>query len=145
MSFSQKERRRSSICFKDSQSLTEQSHKESCDIHTIMRKARTTGIIEHVAKHKGQYGVMPTGNEYHQNMNIIAMADTLFESVPSDIRKKFDNDPAKYLDYMQDNNNFDEIEEMGLDTSHLIKPIIEPEKPIIKTDEISEKLAEKDE
>jgi len=129
MSFSTKPRKRVSVDFSEAPSLTEQSHKDSCDIHYILRKSVKTGILEHVNANEGVYGTMPTGQEFHQHMNIIAAAETMFETVPSSIRNRFDNSPAKYLDYIQDPKNRDEMAEMGLDTSHFPpeKPIIEPE------------------
>jgi phage internal scaffolding protein len=122
MSFSQKPRIAVRKDFTDSKSLTEQSHKQSVDIHYIMRKAEKTGIIEHVNKHAGTYGEMPSGDEFHRHMNIIAQAETMFESVPSSIRKEFENSPAKFLDFIQNDANYDKAKEMGFDVSHLTAP-----------------------
>ena len=93
MSFSQKERRASRIDFKDDKGLTEQHHKDSCDIHTIMRKAHKTGLVEHVNQYQGTYMDMPGSVDFHEHMNIVAKANEMFESVPSEVRKKFGNDP----------------------------------------------------
>ncbi|AXL15237.1 internal scaffolding protein [Microviridae sp.] len=101
---------------------TEQQHKDDCDIHTIMRKARTHGIVSHTSKYAGTYGDFSTAPQFKEAMDIIADANSMFESVPSHIRKEFGNDPAMFLDFMQNPENFDAIAEMGLDNSHLPEP-----------------------
>jgi len=50
---------------------------------------------------------------------IISEAKSMFETVPSHIRAKFGEDPAQYLAFMQDPNNIEAIEALGLDASHL--------------------------
>lgn len=122
MSFSTRETRRSRIDFSDSPSLTEQSHAASSDIHTIMRKYEKTGVLEHTSLKSGEYMNLPDAPDFHNAMNIIATANSLFESVPAQIRKKFGNDPEAYLTYMQDNNNYDAIKQMGLPVAHLTNP-----------------------
>lgn len=131
MSFtSQKDKhRRSSIDFSGTRSLTEQSQAKHCDIHTIMKKYERTGILEHTNAHQGTYMEMPTQPDFHNAQNIIATANSMFESVPSQIRKKFDNDPTRYIEFMQDAANYDEIVKMGLDASHLPTPIKEEVAP----------------
>lgn len=119
MSFSQKSNGRVQISFEDDPGLTEQSHKDSCDIHFILKKSEKTGILEHVNAHKGTYGDMPTGDEFHNHMNIIANAETLFETIPAKIRNEFENSPAKFLDFIQNPDNREKMEEIGFDSSHL--------------------------
>lgn len=130
MSFSQKPRKRVQISFKDTQSLTEQSHKDSCDIHNILKKSEKTGILEHVNRYRGHYGDMPTGEEFQEHMNIIAKTESMFETIPSKIRQKFENNPRKFLDFISDNKNYAEMREMGFDVSHLQKPENPIEQPI---------------
>ena len=47
-------------------------------------------------------------------MNQIIAAQEAFNSLPSDIRKKFDNDPAEFLEFVSDEKNNDEMIQMGL-------------------------------
>lgn len=122
MSFSTKPRQRVSIDFSDTVSLTEQHHKDACDIHNILKRAQQTGVMEHMAKYEGTYGTMPSGDEFHAHMNALKAAESMFESVPSFLRNRFENDPAKFLDYISNNKNYDEMEKQGFDVSHLTKP-----------------------
>lgn len=125
MSFTKGPQRKSVIDFTDDPGVTEQSHRDSCDINTIMRRYERTGVLEHVNAYKGTYMDMPTGLDFKTAQDVIAQSKSMFESVPSDIRNKFDNDPGKFVDFMQDAKNRNAILAMGMDVSHL--PILEPE------------------
>jgi phage internal scaffolding protein len=108
------------------ETLTEQQHKDTCDMHRIMGQQLKTGIIDHVARYKGQYGDYASSLDLHTAMNIISDAASMFETVPAQIRNKFGNDAGAFVDFMNDNRNYEAIAEMGLDVSHLTPP---PEKP----------------
>jgi len=99
--------------------MTEQHHKETCDIHTIMRKYEKTGILEHTAKYGPQYANYVGAPDFKQAMDYIANAHSLFNQVPAKIRDQFDNDAGKYLEFMTDEGNFEQIKQMGLPTDHL--------------------------
>lgn len=99
--------------------MTEQSHKETCDIHTIMRRYEKTGVIEHVNTRGAEYANYVGAPDFKQAMDYIANAHSLFESVPSHIRDQFENDAGKYLDFMTDENNIQAIKDLGLPVDHL--------------------------
>jgi len=95
------------------QSLTKQSFTAECDINNIMRKYQKTGAIEHVNKHEASYG-FATSLDFQGALETVTRGQTMFDELPSSIRTKFDNDPAKFLDFVQDKNNLEEMQEMGL-------------------------------
>lgn len=105
--------------------LTEQSHKKSTSMNFILDKYKKTGVLEHVNAQTARYDQMPNSIDLHQAMNIIAEANSSFESLPSSIRKNFDNDPGQFLDFVQNENNYQQIKDMGLSVEHLPEPIIE--------------------
>jgi hypothetical protein len=41
-------------------------------------------------------------------------ADSAFAQVPSEIRKRFENDPAKFFHFVTDEKNHEELAQMGL-------------------------------
>ncbi|AXH74010.1 MAG: internal scaffolding protein [Microviridae sp.] len=140
MSFSQKSHGRVQIDFTGDLGLTEQSHKDSCDIHNILKKSEKTGIMEHVSANKGTYGTMPTGDEFQTHMNIIASAETMFETVPSKLRNQFENDPAKFLDFISNDANKAKLDELGLDSSHLKAPEVPKPKVENATPEVTSQV-----
>lgn len=108
------------------ESMTEQSHKNSCDIKQIMRKADKTGMIAHVKRTEGKYVDLVNRPDFHTSMNEITEAQSMFETIPSGIRAKFDNDPGKWLKFVTNEENRAEMTELGFDTSHLPEVLVEP-------------------
>lgn len=105
--------------FEGTTSMTEQSHKDSCDIVLIMNKAQKTGMVQHLAKNQGQYMDLASRPDYHEAMNIIAEAKSTFETIPPKIREKFHNDPSEFLEFIQDKENRAEMLELGFTDDHL--------------------------
>jgi len=125
-------------------SLTKQSFTKECDINNIMRKYQKTGAIDHVNKHEASYGYA-TSDDFTASMEIVARGKTMFEELPSSIRTKFENDPAKFLDFVQDEENTKEMQELGLahkTTNETMEPIIPAEKSEAIISEADAKTAE---
>lgn len=92
---------------------TRQSHKDECDVNQILKKYQAGVPITHLSKTQGQYGYA-TSQSFHDAMNIVASATEEFMQQSSSIRAEFDNDPAKFLDALQDPANRESMIEMGL-------------------------------
>ena len=92
---------------------TRQEMKAECDINNIMKKYERTGLIDHVARHDGQYGEYAV-NDYHTAMNTVVAAREMFETVPSAIRARFGNDPGAFIDFVNDEANAEEMVKLGL-------------------------------
>lgn len=90
-----------------------QSFKDECNINKIMAKFQRTGVLNHYAKHAPQYMDVPA-IEYLDALTTIADANSMFEELPSTIRAKFENDPSKFLAFVQDPKNLEECRELGL-------------------------------
>lgn len=109
------ERPRVGIDFKDEKSLAVQSEKDNCDINKIVAKGLQAGLVEHVNKFRGEYlDLSEAPLDYHDAMLQVTEAREAFEALPSDIRKKFRNDPAAFYDYVSDPDNQERLIEMGL-------------------------------
>jgi len=91
-----------------------------------MAKFQRTGMINHYSKHAPQYMNIPA-IEYHEALNMIAEANSMFAELPSSVRDKFANDPEKFLEFVQNPKNNDELVDMGLANPPLSSQ--EPEKP----------------
>lgn len=95
------------------QKPAKQEFKKDADINSIMARFQKTGIIDHAAKYSLQYGdINPLS--FHESMNVIARANTMFEELPSSARKRFGNSAADFLSFVQDEANYEEAQEMGL-------------------------------
>lgn len=93
--------------------MTEQSHKRECDINYILKKYDKTGLITNVSKFEAQYGDIPAIT-YKEAMDLVTGAQRQFDILPSNIRKRFDHDPAKFLEFFENSENRKEAIELGL-------------------------------
>jgi len=99
---------------------TKQSFKAECDINTILARFLKTGVLDFTNKNEARYGDT-TGLEYTQAMQTVAAARSLFAELPAHLRSRFENEPAKFLAFVQDEKNREEAQELGL-----LKPATEP-------------------
>lgn len=95
-------------------SRTKQSFQKECDINTIMAKYQKTGLVSHVSNFKGNYSELPNQLSYHEALNNVMASKNAFSTLPSSIRTQFGNDPAQFLEFVQNPDNTDEMIEMGL-------------------------------
>lgn len=93
--------------------LAQQHYKEECDINTILQKFSITGILPE-APLSPRYGDFSGISDYHTALNRVIAAQDEFESLPAQIRARFDNDPAKLIEFLDDEANRPEAEELGL-------------------------------
>lgn len=102
-------------------SRTRQSEANAADINQIMQKYVRTGIIP-VSDRQGFFADVSQMGDYRTAMDNVMKADKFFMQLPAEVRAKFDNDPAKFLDVCADESRRDELVELGL----LEKPGEEP-------------------
>lgn len=102
---------------------TKQSFRDECDINNIMGKFQRTGLLEAVNKNQPRYGDVPA-MDFRQAVENIRLADEMFSEMPSNVRKRFENDPGAFLAFIQNADNYDEAVELGL----IVPPA--PEEPV---------------
>lgn len=100
--------------FTDEVSLTKQSFLKECDINNIMSKYQKTGLIDHVCKYEGSYGDFLNVSDYQSSLNAVMSAQEEFNSLPSSLRARFSNDPAQFLQFVNDDSNREEAIKIGL-------------------------------
>lgn len=102
---------------------TQQHFKDEADVNVIMRKYAKTGILvdpSQVRSRVPQFGDF-TQVDFHSMQNAIAAAKAAFMLLPSDVRSKFDNDPALAIEFAANPENNAEAVKLGLlDKSCLI-------------------------
>lgn len=94
-------------------SLALQHHKEECDINTILQKFNVTGLLPE-SPLSPRYGDFSGISDYHTAMNRVIAAQDEFEALPAQIRARFDNDPANLIEFLENSDNRQEAEELGL-------------------------------
>lgn len=101
------------VTVNDEPSLTKQSFKDECDINTIMDKFTKTGVLNHVARHQMQYGYA-TATDLREALDIIEQGQSMFMDLPAVVRKRFNHDPAEFLEFVQNPANKEELADLGL-------------------------------
>ena len=92
---------------------TQQSQKDETDINKVIRRYTRTGTIERVSKFEAKFGDA-TGGDFRDALELVTNAKESFYELPSNIRKRFDNDPGKLLAFMEDPLNRDEAITLGI-------------------------------
>lgn len=105
-------------------SLTKQSFKDECDVNRIVARFQATGQIPNVNELPPQY-LDVTEMDFQSHQNFIAEANSMFNEMPSALRSRFENSPAKFLDFCSQPKNRPEMAEMGL-----LRPIADPVIPM---------------
>lgn len=101
-----------------SEGKTDQSFRDSCDINYIMERYMKKGVAP-VMRKEGLYDDFSNVMDYQEAQNCIIEAEEQFRNLPASLRKRFENDPGKFLIGMENASDQDLIE-MGLK---------EPERP----------------
>jgi phage internal scaffolding protein len=91
----------------------QQHHKEECDINHIMYMFGKTGKVP-VNALPATYGDFTHVVDYQTGLNALIASEAAFDALPSDLRKRFDNDPWELVQFLQNESNLDEAVELGL-------------------------------
>lgn len=99
-------------------SRTKQSFKDECDINHIMKKFKKVMGVDYLEKFNGyvsgQFGDFSDVADYRSAIEQVRRAESVFMALPAIVRKRFENDPAQFLDFCHDPKNLDEMISMGL-------------------------------
>lgn len=96
------------------ESMTQEHFREETEILNIIRRHDRNGVIDHINKGTAIYGDFSEITDYRDMIHKLREADSAFAQVPSDIRKRFENDPAKFFNFVTDQNNHAQLKQMGL-------------------------------
>lgn len=98
----------------EGESLTQQHFAEETEINNIIAFHDKTGIIKNVQQGIAQYGDFSEVNEYRENLDMIRAADENFMKLPSNIRRKFNNNAGDFFEFATNPENEQQLVQMGL-------------------------------
>lgn len=104
-------------------SLAVQDAAEEADINTIVRRFGITGQLPNDVR-PPQYGDFTGVSDYQEALNAVLEADRAFMTMPADVRARFQNDPALFVDFCSNPDNLVEMRKLGLAVPE--KPKAEP-------------------
>lgn len=94
-------------------SMTKQAFAAEADINTIVRNFGLTGELPKDLA-VPQSGDFLEAKTFHESMNLIRQAEEAFMEMPAEVRDRFNNDPGRFLDFVEDDRNRDEARKLGL-------------------------------
>lgn len=91
----------------------QQQFAEECDINTIVRRFGVTGELPQTTRIplNGDFAEV---FDYQSALHKLMQAEEAFMELSSDVRKRFDNDPGKLVEFVSDPANADEVKRLGL-------------------------------
>lgn len=107
-------RARGAIFFDDDKGMTEQSHRDSCDINVIMKQYDKTGLVPVYSNMIPRYEDFSKVTDYQSACNLVIEAEESFNSLPAHVRTAYDNDPAKFLAAFEDPAERAKLIELGV-------------------------------
>ncbi|UOF78979.1 scaffold protein [Microviridae sp.] len=92
---------------------TKQEFADEADINTIVKRFGLGGQLPSGV-------VVPTYGDFegvfdmHSAVQMVAAAEQAFMSMPADVRFRFDNNPALFVDFVSDESNRAEAQRLGI-------------------------------
>lgn len=106
---------------------TLQSAANEADINVIVGRFMKSGVIPQVTAPPVSQDFADSF-DFQSSMNLLVAAKNAFMQLPADIRTRFNNDPARYVEFVSDERNLDEMRKLGI-----ANPVKEPPKePVSK-------------
>lgn len=102
------------LTINDEESKTIQSEKDNCDINVIVSRFKRTGVMNNLSTKSPLYGDFSEVGDFHTAQNRIIAAQEAFDALPSDLRKRFANDPGNLISFLDDPQNRSEAIKLGL-------------------------------
>jgi phage internal scaffolding protein len=104
--------------------LTQQHFKDETDINNILRQFNITGLLPE-SPLSPRYGDFTGISDYQTALNQVIAAEDEFMALPAQIRSRFDNDPAKLIEFIGNSDNKDEAIKLGLVNSVELPQVVE--------------------
>lgn len=120
----------------DPEQRAHQSFKDECDINNIMRKYRVTGLVTHVARSAGRFADVSEIGSYQDAIDRVRDANEFFSGLPAELRQRFGNDAASFLDFILDPANEAEVRDMGL--KETVEPVRASETLVERVEDLEE-------
>nr|QJB18763.1 MAG: internal scaffolding protein [Microvirus sp.] len=101
-------------------SLTRQEFKDECDLALTLKKFGKTPEGQLALKNAQgfaegcRFDDVTAVPDFRAARDAVNAANASFMRLPPEIRRRFDNDPAAFLDFVQDPKNLDEARTLGL-------------------------------
>lgn len=94
-------------------SRTKQAFTKQCDINNVLNIYTSTGQLTHTSNRPPVFADLPS-KTFHESLNHVLAAEASFDSMPSAIRRRFNGDIGKFLEFIENPSNLSDMAELGL-------------------------------
>lgn len=110
--------------FTEGPTMTRQEFAEECDINVLMQRYQNhdIGAIMRAAGEPVYYDLTTVPDDLMGYMKLMGDAENAFMTLPAQVRREFDNDPVKFVDYAGDPGNLDQMRTWGLAPPAPVEP-----------------------
>lgn len=95
-------------------SMTREEFSAECDINQIMRKYEQTGMLPVNGSVPVYVDFASVPSDLQEAMRVMMDAESAFMSLPAAVRKEFDNDPLRFVEFASDGDNLEQLRTWGL-------------------------------
>ena len=93
--------------------IASQSQKDAVDINKIVSKMEK-GLAVSVLQREGSFDDVSMFDGLDHAIMVVNEANERFMQLPADMREKFENNPVKLVEFLEDGKNRDEAVKLGL-------------------------------
>lgn len=110
MSMAIREGRKKDLVKKYDDGRTKQSFKDSTDINKLLSRAQREGTLSHLQKHEAVYGDF-SDFDFLEAQRMLARGKSIFDELPSEVRREFNQDPREFFAFVNDPKNKDKLKD----------------------------------
>lgn len=109
-------------------SLAQQHERDETDINVIVKRFGVTGVLPQRTL-PPMFGDFSDVVDFRGAQDKIREAQEAFDSLPAEVRFRFQNDPAAFVEFASDEGNIDELRKLGLAKAKDPEPVPTPDGP----------------
>lgn len=93
---------------------TRQEFADECDINILLQQYERTGVLNHFNNGAPQYLDVSDVPDLQTALDVVSRAQTAFMTLPAAVRRDFDNDPVKFVEFAEAPENLEQMRKWGL-------------------------------
>lgn len=87
---------------------TKQSQKDETNINLLLERAAREGTMSHLEKYGGVYADY-SEYDFEGHKNQIAEMQSMFEELPAEVKREFQQSPKAFFDFVTDEKNAEDL------------------------------------
>lgn len=114
----------------EGESLTEQQFAEESQILNKIRKYDSQGFFDSINRNPAQYNDFTQVRDLADAIDQIEQARDAFQTIPSDVRKRFNNSASEFFEFASNESNYNELVKLGLATQRVVDNLAPGQSPV---------------